>query len=81
MPYSSANNTSNQKPWHHIPYYIRVMTSTGGGWGDPLKRPVALVLDDLKNGYISFDQAQKQYGVVVNPNTLQVERFVGGRQG
>jgi N-methylhydantoinase B len=60
---------------------IRVMTSTGAGWGDPLKRPVALVLDDLKNGYISFDQAEKQYGVVVNPDTLQVERLVGGRQG
>ena len=30
-------------------------TATGGGYGDPKKRPVVLVVEDLKNGYITFE--------------------------
>jgi N-methylhydantoinase B len=40
---------------------IQVMTSTGAGWGDPLERPVELVQEDLKNGYITLEQANKYY--------------------
>jgi len=40
---------------------IRVMTATGAGWGDPLKRDTDLVKDDLKNGYITEEQANKYY--------------------
>ena len=42
---------------------IRVMTGTGAGWGDPLKRPLELVKEDLKNGYITQDQANRYYGL------------------
>jgi N-methylhydantoinase B len=42
---------------------IHVMTSTGAGWGDPLKRDKELVKEDLKNGYISRYQAEKYYGL------------------
>jgi N-methylhydantoinase B len=41
---------------------IRVMTATGAGWGDPLKRDRQLVKDDLKNGYITQEQAERYYG-------------------
>ena len=40
---------------------IQVMTSTGAGWGDPLERPLELVKQDLKNGYITLEQANKYY--------------------
>jgi N-methylhydantoinase B len=42
---------------------IRVMTATGAGWGDPMKRPLELVKEDLKNGYITQDQANRYYGL------------------
>lgn len=42
---------------------IRVMTSTGAGWGDPMERDIALVKEDVKNGYITLEQAQKWYGL------------------
>lgn len=42
---------------------IRVMTATGAGWGDPMERDVELVKQDLKNGYITLEQANKYYGL------------------
>ena len=42
---------------------IHVMTGTGAGWGDPLKRDKELVKEDLKNGYISQSQAELYYGL------------------
>ena len=42
---------------------IRVMTGTGAGWGDPMKRDLELVKDDLKNGYITEKQANEYYGL------------------
>jgi N-methylhydantoinase B len=59
---------------------IQVMTATGAGWGDPLERPVESVQDDVKNDYITLEQAEKEYGVVLNPDSLDVEKFVGGRK-
>lgn len=35
-------------------------TTTGAGWDDPLERPAQLVQEDLKNGYITLEQANKQ---------------------
>ncbi|HUT66433.1 MAG TPA: hydantoinase B/oxoprolinase family protein [Spirochaetota bacterium] len=40
---------------------IRVMTGTGAGWGDPMERDIELIRDDLKNGYITEEQAKKYY--------------------
>jgi N-methylhydantoinase B len=42
---------------------IQVMTGTGAGWGDPMERPVELVKQDLKNGYITLEQANRYYGL------------------
>ena len=42
---------------------IQVMTGTGAGWGDPMERPLELVKEDLKNGYITLEQANKYYGL------------------
>jgi len=41
---------------------VRVHTATGGGYGDPLKRPSKRVQDDIKNGYVTPDRAREVYG-------------------
>jgi N-methylhydantoinase B len=42
---------------------IQVMTGTGAGWGEPKERPLELVREDLKNGYITLEQANRYYGL------------------
>jgi N-methylhydantoinase B len=44
---------------------IRIRTTGGGGWGDPLDRPVDDVLRDLRWGKVSMAGARADYGVVV----------------
>jgi N-methylhydantoinase B len=43
---------------------IRIRTTGGGGWGDPLDRPYDEVERDLRWGKISFEGARADYGVV-----------------
>ncbi len=43
--------------------YARMVTATGGGYGNPLKRELSKVIADVKNGYISLSQAAADYGV------------------
>ncbi|MFN8455198.1 MAG: hydantoinase B/oxoprolinase family protein [Anaerolineae bacterium] len=42
---------------------IQIMTATGAGWGDPHQRDPALVKEDLKNGYLTPEQARRHYGL------------------
>jgi len=37
----------------------------GGGYGNPFQRPVELVLNDVVNGYVSLEAAERAYGVVI----------------
>lgn len=39
--------------------------SGGGGWGDPLERPIEWVLEDVENEVVSVEAAATGYGVVV----------------
>lgn len=41
---------------------IRLVTATGGGHGDPAKRDRAKLLADLRNGYVTPEQARRDYG-------------------
>ncbi|HET8589600.1 MAG TPA: hydantoinase B/oxoprolinase family protein, partial [Nakamurella sp.] len=45
---------------------IRVRTTGGGGWGDPLDRPVAEVARDVRWGKVSVAGAREDYGVVLD---------------
>ncbi len=45
---------------------VRVQTSGGGGYGDPLRRDPALVAADVRNGYISGEAAETVYGVMLD---------------
>jgi N-methylhydantoinase B len=46
---------------------IRVRTTGGGGWGDPLEREADLVLRDVIDGKVSATAARDDYGVVIVP--------------
>ncbi|MCK5551822.1 MAG: hydantoinase B/oxoprolinase family protein, partial [Deltaproteobacteria bacterium] len=43
-----------------------------GGYGDPLERDPAAVQKDVIGEYVSLEKAREEYGVVVNPKTLEV---------
>ena len=43
---------------------IRIRTTGGGGWGDPLTRPYDEVERDLRWGKVTFEGALRDYGVV-----------------
>ena len=45
----------------------------GGGWGHPYKRDINAVLYDVRNGFVSIEKAKEDYGVVINPETLEVD--------
>ena len=44
---------------------IRIRTTGGGGWGDPLERPYDEVARDVLWGKVSVAGAREDYGVVV----------------
>ena len=50
----------------------RLVTGTGGGFGNPLERPIEMVKEDVKNGYITLEQAEQAYGVTFNPTTMEI---------
>jgi N-methylhydantoinase B len=44
---------------------VRVLTTGGGGWGDPLDREPELVQRDVTEGKVSLAAARDDYGVVL----------------
>ena len=44
---------------------IRIRTTGGGGWGDPLDRDVALIVRDVAQGKVSRAGAAADYGVLI----------------
>ncbi len=59
---------------------VHLVTCTGGGYGDPLKRPLDKVADDVKNGYITLDQAWADYGLLLEPETLALIEISDARK-
>jgi N-methylhydantoinase B len=50
----------------------RLVTGTGGGYGDPAKRPEEEIAQDVRDGYITPELAEKEYGLSIDPRTLAV---------
>ncbi len=48
-------------------------TAGAGGWGDPLQREAEKVRSDVARELVSADKAQRDYGVVLDPDTGQVD--------
>jgi N-methylhydantoinase B len=55
---------------------VRVATTGGGGWGDPLEREPELVQCDVDEGKVSLAAARDVYGVVLveaPPDCYQID--------
>jgi N-methylhydantoinase B len=50
----------------------RLVTATGGGWGNPYERPVEAVQRDVRDGFITVEMAKRDYGVIMDPDILEV---------
>jgi N-methylhydantoinase B len=52
---------------------MRLYTSGGGGWGNPLERPVERVVRDVLGGFVSAQAARDDYGVVLDEHSGVVD--------
>jgi N-methylhydantoinase B len=52
---------------------FRIRSGGGGGYGAPFERAAELVLEDVRQGYVSIAAAAEQYGVVIDPKTLEID--------
>ena len=44
-----------------------------GGYGDPVEREVELVLSDVLDGFTTIERAERDYAVVIDPETMTVD--------
>lgn len=52
---------------------LRVITSGGGGWGNPLGRSPERVASDVLDGFVSAAGAARDYGVIVDARTGEID--------
>jgi len=52
---------------------IRLYSAGGGGYGNPLERPVAKVVEDVRSGYVSAESAARYYGVALDEHLRPTE--------
>ena len=64
-----VNNVIRPQPKAFIPLVpgdrVQLNPAGGGGYGDPFRRPLDRVLNDVINGYVSLEAADRQYGVII----------------
>ena len=60
---------------------LTVLSAGGGGWGDPLDRDPDALLDDIRNGMVSVEQARDGYGVVVADGAVDEQATLDLRAG
>lgn len=51
---------------------LRQTTATGGGYGNPFDRPVEKVVMDAKNEFITIEQSEEDYGIILKPVSFEV---------
>ena len=49
---------------------IRIASAGAGGWGNPLERDSARVLEDVRRGFVSSPKAAEDYGVVIREDAV-----------
>jgi N-methylhydantoinase B len=52
---------------------LRQIAGGGGGYGDPYLRPAEQVIREVRNGTLSLQKAQEDYGIVIDPKTLNLD--------
>jgi N-methylhydantoinase B len=53
---------------------VSLITGGGGGWGTPAKRDPERVLWDVKNEYVTLEDARDIYGVAIDGKTLELNQ-------
>jgi N-methylhydantoinase B len=53
---------------------FRISSGGGGGYGSPHERPAEDVREDVRQGYVSVKAAAELYGVVIDPETFEIDR-------
>ena len=53
---------------------LRQIAGGGGGYGDPYLRPAEQVVREVRNGTLSFQKAQEEYGIVFDPMTMELKQ-------
>jgi N-methylhydantoinase B/oxoprolinase/acetone carboxylase alpha subunit len=60
---------------------VRIETAIGGGFGDALEREPEMVAEDVRDGYLSRDEAEQAYGVVLDEDlAVRVEETAAARE-
>ncbi len=59
---------------------FRLDTPGGGGYGDPLARPAERVLADVREGTVSAEAAERDYGVVLTADREAVDEGATARK-
>ncbi len=54
---------------------LQLKTGTGGGYGDPLKRPAEQVASDVKNEYYTVEEARTIFGVEIDTTTFEYKEL------
>jgi len=52
---------------------LRAVIPAAGGWGNPYERDPEKVLLDVKNELVSVEAAKRDYGVVIDEKTLELD--------
>jgi N-methylhydantoinase B len=58
---------------------VQIVTSSGGGYGDPLERDPALVLRDVRDKLLTRTDAEATYGVVFTDGEVNVQETAARR--
>ncbi len=51
----------------------RLIQAGAGGYGDPLERSVDAIVDDVLEDKLTVDHVREEYGVVIDPDTLELD--------
>ena len=50
-----------------------LFSAGGGGYGDPFERDPRLVLADVLDGFTTLELAERDYGVVIDPQAMTID--------
>jgi N-methylhydantoinase B len=53
---------------------VTIDAAGGGGHGSPVEREPEMVERDVVEGYVSLERAREDYGVIITPKTMKVDK-------
>ncbi len=76
--YINPDTEPNEVPAKHLTTLkggdlYRLIQAGAGGYGDPLERDVDAILDDVQQEKLTIEHVRQEYGVVIDPDTLELD--------